>query len=126
MHWSWPRGSASKWTARTDAEDVAAHFAVSEPPQMVTFYQFPRGNWRHVRTTNVIKSPFAAMRLRTDTAKRFKRVANATAVGMEVSLVAERTFRRINSPELLPSVAAEQRYHDGRPIRGGQHQEADA
>lgn len=37
---------------------------------MVTFYQFPRGNWRHVRTTNVIKSPFAAMRLRTDTAKR--------------------------------------------------------
>ena len=37
-------------------------------------------------------------------------------------LVAERKFRRINSPELLPVVAAEQQYHDGLPIRGDQHQ----
>ena len=48
--------------------------------QMVTFYRFPRGHWRHLRTSNVIESPFAALRLRTDTAKRFKNVANATAV----------------------------------------------
>ena len=40
-------------------------------------------------------------------------------------LVAERKFRRLNSPELLPAVAAGQQYHDGL-IRGGQNQEAAA
>ena len=94
--------------------------------QMVSFYRFPRGHWRHLRTSNVIESPFAALRLRTDAAKRFKKVANATAVVWKMLLVAERKFRRINSPELLPAVAAGQQYHDGLPIRVGQHQEAAA
>lgn len=94
--------------------------------QMVTFYQFPRDHWRHLRTTNVVESPFAALRLRTDAAKRFKKVANATAVVWKMLLVAERKFRRINSPELLPAVAAGQQYHDGLPNTGGQHQEAAA
>jgi len=94
--------------------------------QMVTFYRFPRSHWRHLRTTNVVESPFAALRLRTDAAKRFKKVANATAVVGKMLLVAERKFRRINSPELLPAVAAGQQYHDGLPIKPGQHQEAAA
>ena len=93
---------------------------------MVSFYRFPRGHWRHLRTSNVVESPFAALRLRTDAAKRFKKVANATAVVCKMLLLAERKFRRINSPELLPAVAAGQQYHDGLPIRGGQHQEAAA
>ena len=94
--------------------------------QMVSFYRFPRGHWRHLRTSNVIESPFAALRLRTDAATRFKKVANATAVVWKMLLVAERRFRRINSPELLPAVAAGLQYHDGLPIRVGQHQEAAA
>ena len=48
-----------------------------------------------------VPQSFAALRLRTDAAKRFKKVANATAVVWKVLLVAERKFRRINSPELL-------------------------
>ena len=55
------------------------------------------------------ESPFAALRLlRTDAEKRFKKVANATAVVWKMLLVAERKFRRLNSPELLPAVAAGQ------------------
>ncbi len=33
--------------------------------------------WPYLRTTNVVESPFAAVRLRTDAAKRYKRVVNA-------------------------------------------------
>ena len=73
----------------------------------MTFYRLPRDHWRHLRTSNVVESPFAALRLRTDTAKRFKKVANATAVVWRL-LVAERKFRRINSPEQPPAVAAGQ------------------
>ena len=82
----------------------AAELIYENWEQMVTFYRFPSGHWRHLRTTN-------ALRLRTDAAKRFKKVANATAVVWKMLLVAECRFRRINSPELLPAVAA------GQPIR---------
>ena len=62
-----------------------AHQAASEAlerdwERMVTFYDFPREHWQHLRTTNPVESPFAALRLRTDAAKRYKRVDRATAV----------------------------------------------
>ena len=45
------------------------------------------------------------MRLRTRAAKRYKKVENATAVIWKTLLIAERTFRRLDAPELLADVA---------------------
>jgi len=81
--------------------------------RMVTFYQFPQAHWKHLRTTNPVESPFAAVRLRTAAAKRFKKVENATAVIWKTLLVAERTFRRLDAPELLPDVAHGVEYVNG-------------
>ena len=39
--------------------------------RMVAFYDFPEDHSKHLRTTNVVESPFAAVRLRTTAAKRF-------------------------------------------------------
>jgi hypothetical protein len=39
-----------------------------------------------------VESPFAALRLRTDAAKRFKKVENATAAIFKLPLVAEKNF----------------------------------
>jgi len=72
--------------------------------RMVTFFRFPKEHWGHLRTTNPVESPFAALRLRTDAAKRFKKVENATAVIRKLVLLAERKFRRLNAPELLIEV----------------------
>ena len=84
---------------------------------MVAFYQFPKDHWKHLRTTNPIESPFAAVRLRTTAAKRFKKVANATAVIWKTLLIAEQTFRKLNAPELLPEVAEGVEYVDGVRVR---------
>jgi len=81
--------------------------------RLVTFYQFPREHWRHLRTTNVVESPFAAVRLRTTAGKRYKRVESATALIWKLLQVAEQTFRRLNAPELLPAVYAGAQYIDG-------------
>ena len=72
--------------------------------RLVAFYQFPQPHWQHLRTTNPVESPFAAARLRTDAAKRFRLVKNATAVIWKMLLVAEQTFRRVKHPELMPVV----------------------
>ena len=72
--------------------------------RMITFYRFPKEHWKHLRTTNVVESPFAALRLRTDAAKRFKKVENATAVIWKMLMLAERKFRKLDTPEKLMEV----------------------
>lgn len=81
--------------------------------RMVAFYDFPREHWIHLRTTNVVESPFVAVRLRTTAAKRFKKVANATALIWKVLMIAGRTFRRLNAPHLLKEVFEGKKFVDG-------------
>jgi transposase-like protein len=72
--------------------------------RMVKFYDYPKAHWKHLRTTNPIESPFAAVRLRTNAAKRFKRVENATALIWKTMMIAEQRFRKLDMPELLQDV----------------------
>jgi transposase-like protein len=81
--------------------------------RMVSFYSFPKEHWKHLRTSNVVESPFHAVRLRTSAAKRYKRTANAEAMIWKLLMLAEKTFRKLNAPELLPSVAAGDVYVNG-------------
>ncbi len=81
--------------------------------RMVTYYSFPAEHWIHIRTTNVVESPFAAVRLRTGAAKRFKKVENATALIWKMLLVVQQNFRKLNAPHLLAEVYAGIEYHDG-------------
>jgi transposase-like protein len=84
--------------------------------RMVTFYRFPKDHWTHLRTTNPVESPFAAVRLRTDAAKRFKKVANAEALIWKILMIAQKKFRRLNSPQLLEAVHRGQKFVDGKPV----------
>ena len=80
---------------------------------MLTYYQSPKEHWRHLRTTNVVESPFAAVRLRTSAAKRFKTVERATAIIWRLRCVAEKRFRKLNAPEQCRDVYRGVRYVDG-------------
>lgn len=84
--------------------------------RMLTYYTFPKEHWRHLRTTNVVESPFAAVRLRTTAAKRYKKVAHATAIIWRLLCVAERRFRKLNAPEQCKDVFHGTRYADGIAI----------
>ena len=92
--------------------------------RLVTFYHFPREHWPHLRTTNVVESPFATVRLRTTAAKRFKKVDNATTLIWKILQVAESTFRKLKGAELLPAVYAGAQYVDGVLMRRTQQQMA--
>jgi transposase-like protein len=85
--------------------------------RMVTFYDYPKEHWKHLRTTNIVESPFDRVRLRTSAAKRYKRVENACALIWKVLRVAEKMFRKLNAPHLLPSVAAGAKYVDGIEVK---------
>lgn len=81
--------------------------------RMTTFYSFPKDHWTHLRTTNVVESPFSSVRLRTDAAKRFKKVQNATAMIWKLLQVAEKSFRSLKAFQLLSDVYEEKRFVDG-------------
>ena len=91
--------------------------------RLVTFSQFPREHWPHLRTTNVVESPFATVRLRTTAAKRFKKAENATALIWKILQVAESTFRKLKGAELLPDIYAGGQYRDSVKRRGTAQQQ---
>ena len=84
--------------------------------RMITFYDFPKEHWRHIRTTNVVESPFSAVRLRTGAARRFKKVANATALIWKVLMVTEKRFNKLNASHLLSEVYEGIEYKDGKRV----------
>jgi len=92
-----------RWCNEEDHR-AAGETLIRDWERMVTFYQFPKEHWKHLRTTNVVESPFAALRLRTDAAKRYKKVENATVVIWKMLMLAERRFRRLDAPEKLMDV----------------------
>ena len=87
--------------------------------RLIAFYRYPKEHWKHLRTTNVVESPFASVRLRTNAAKRYRKVANATAVIWRLLMVAEQTFRKLSAPELLALVAMGAEYQDGVLVNRG-------
>jgi transposase-like protein len=93
VRWCWAEGYHS-----------AGETLLRDWDRMVTFYRFPQEHWRHLRTTNVVESPFAGLRLRTDAAKRYKKVENATAVIWKMLQLAEQRFHRLDAPEKLMQV----------------------
>jgi transposase-like protein len=85
--------------------------------RMVAFYRFPKPHWRHLRTSNVVESPFSVVRLRTDAARRYKRSASAEAVIWKILMIAEKTFRRLSAPNALEAVYAGKEFVDGVAVK---------
>lgn len=92
--------------------------------RMVTFYSYPREHWKHLRTSNIVESPFSAVRLRTEASRRYKKVDNATALIWKVLMVAEKKFRRLDAPQLLKEVYEGAVYKDGLRVKDEVKKEA--
>jgi len=73
-------------------------------PKLLTFYEMPEEHWKHLRTTNVIESPFASVRLRTDAAKRFRSARSGTYLVFKILQGCEGRWSRISHPEKLKEV----------------------
>lgn len=104
------------WCSSNGCAD-AANLIDRDWERMTTFFSFPKEHWKHLRTTNIVESPFATVRLRTGAAKRYKRVDHATAVIWKTLLLAERCFRKLDAPELLGEVAEGATYVNGLRVK---------
>lgn len=100
---------------KTDAKAVET--LLRDWERMVTFYRYPKEHWLHLRTTNIVESPFSSVRLRTEASRRYKKVESAKAMIWKLLGVAEKRWRKLNAPELLPLVHQGKKFKDGLPLK---------
>jgi putative transposase len=83
---------------------------------VVTFFEFPAAHWKQLRTTNVIESPFATLRLR----ERVTRGAGSRTKGLLMAFklleMAQLRWRHLDGTQLLPEVRAGVRFVDGAQV----------
>ena len=84
--------------------------------RMVTFFNFPKEHHPHLRTSNVVESPFAAVRLRTTASKRYKNADNATSVIWKILMLQEKKFRRLRGFKKLQDVYCNAEFRMDRKI----------
>jgi transposase-like protein len=118
--------AASRADATRAAEAFEAEYGTKYPKavtslrrdfeHLLTFFDFPAEHWKHLRTTNLIESPFATVRLRTRVTKGAGSRAKAIMMTFKLLAMAEKRWRRINGPALLPLVAQGIKYRDGVPL----------
>jgi putative transposase len=81
--------------------------------RLTAFFAFPAEHWKHLRTTNVIESAFATVRLR----ERATRGAGSRTKGLLMAFklldMAQQRWRRLDGAQLLPLVRAGEKFVDG-------------
>ncbi len=82
----------------------AAECLAKAMPRLLTFFNYPAEHRKHLRTTNVIESPFASVRLRTDAARRFRSARSGTHLVFKILQSCEHRWSRISHPEKLKEV----------------------
>lgn len=85
--------------------------------RLTAYYDFPREHWKHLRTSDVVESPFSRVRLRTAASRRFKSQINATCLIWKTMMVAEMSFRKLDAPLLAEKVAEGKRYDNGKEAK---------
>ena len=89
--------------------------------RLVTFFDFPAEHWKHLRTTNVIESPFATVRLR----ERATRGAGSRTKGLLMAFklldMVQLRWRHLDGAELLPLVRAGVKFADGVQVDPAKH-----
>lgn len=93
----------------TAGYDRAARCLEDDLDRCLTFYRFLKAHWPHLRTTNVIESPFASVRLRTNAAKRFKKTKSGVYLVHEVMKRLQQRWRRLKSAHLSATVPLQEK-----------------
>jgi transposase-like protein len=81
--------------------------------ELLAFFDFPAEHWLHLRTGNVIESPFATVRLRQRVTKGAGSRQKGLLMAFKLLRMAQGRWRRTNGAHLLPLVRAGVGFNDG-------------
>ncbi len=113
--------------SRAEAEALVERFATAyaakypkavasltrDQEHLYRHFDFPAAHWKHIRSTNVIESAFATVRLRQRVTKGAGSRSKGLTMAFKLLEMAQQRWRKLNAPELLPLVLAGERFKDG-------------
>lgn len=104
----------ARFVADYDAKYPKAITALQrDQDQLLTFFAFPAEHWKHLRTTNVIESPFATVRLRQRVTKGAGSRTKGLLMAYKLLRMAAERWRRVDGSQLLPLVRAGVQFANG-------------
>lgn len=86
---------------------------IKDREKLLTLYALPAEHWKHLRTTNIIESSFATVRLRQRVTKGAGSRTKGLAMAFKLLDMAQQRWRKLDGSELLPLVRAGVRFVDG-------------
>jgi len=124
--------------SRESAQEQMKHFAEAysakypkavaslerDSDKLLSFYDFPAEHWQHIRSTNVIESAFATVRLRQRVTKGAGSRTKALLMAFKLLEMAQKRWRRINGAHQAALLLAGARFVDGVQIKKDQEEAA--
>lgn len=83
---------------------------------LLTFFDFPAEHWKHLRTSNLVESPFATVRLRQRVTKGPGSRNKGLTMAFKLLDMAQKRWRRLNGHQLLPLVRAGATFVNGEQV----------
>jgi putative transposase len=99
--------------AFTPKHERAVDCLVKDRATLLTLFDLPAEHWKHLRTTNVIESAFATVRLRQRVTKGAGSRTKGIAMAFKLLDMAEQRWRKLDACKLLPLVRAGVKFVDG-------------
>ena len=96
-----------------DKYQKAVECLCKDEDSLFTFYQFPAQHWQHIRSTNVIESTFATVRLRTKKTRGHGTMNTTLAMVFKLAERASQRWKRLRGYKLIPLVINGENFEDG-------------
>jgi putative transposase len=110
-------------SAYEDKYPKAVASLLRDREKMLTFYDFPAAHWQSIRSTNVVESAFATVRLRQRVTKGAGSRAKGLTMAFKLLAMAEKRWRRIRSPRLVEDLLNGTKFVDGETITNDTQEE---
>ena len=103
-----------EFTAKYQAKyPKAVASLLRDQERLLTFFDFPAEHWKHLRTSNIVESPFATVRLRQRVTKGPGSRNKGLTMAFKLLEMAQKRWRRLNGASLLPLVREGATFVDG-------------
>jgi putative transposase len=111
------RAAATAFAAEFGAKWPKATAKITDDLDVLTaFYDYPAEHWIHLRTSNPIESTFATVRLRQRVTKGPGSRTAGVAMAFKLIEPAQRRWRCVNAPHLVPLVRAGATFINGKLV----------
>lgn len=107
-----------KFVSRYEAKyPKAVECLVKDKEALFTFYDFPAEHWQHIRSTNVIESTFATVRLRTKSTRGHGNLETTFMMVFKLLDEASKRWKRLRGYKLITKVFDGTIFKDGIELK---------